>query len=71
MQFTQRCQSSEWILPHVLQLHVVDAQTGEVTRHKLRRDRVNRILYNRQKSLVAMEVCGGAHHFQNAADAGT
>lgn len=27
------------IAKHVFQLHVVNAETGEVTRHKLRRDR--------------------------------
>ena len=41
----------------------MDAQTGEVTRHKLRRDRVTAFFANRQKSLVAMEACGGAHHW--------
>lgn len=51
------------IAKHVFQLHVVDAQTGEVTRHKLRRDRVTAFFANRQKSLVAMEACGGAHHW--------
>ena len=51
------------IAKHVFQLHVVDAETGEVTRHKLRRDRVTTFFANRQKSLVAMEACGGAHHW--------
>ena len=44
------------IAKHVFQLHVVDAQTGEVTRHKLRRDRVTAFFANRQKSLVAMRL---------------
>ena len=50
------------IAKNVFQLHVVDAETGEVTRHKLRRDRVTTFFANRQRSLVALEACGGAHH---------
>jgi hypothetical protein len=44
-------------------LHVVDAETGELERHKLRRDRVTTFFANRQRSLVALEACGGAHHW--------
>lgn len=51
------------IAKNVFQLHVVDADTGEVTRHKLRRDRVTAFFANRQRSLVALEDCGGAHHW--------
>ena len=51
------------IAKNVFQLHVVDAETGEVTRHKLRRDRVTTFFANRQRSLVALEACGGAHHW--------
>ena len=51
------------IAKHVFKLHVVDAETGEVTRHKLRRDRVTTFFANRQRSLVALEACGGAHHW--------
>lgn len=51
------------IAKNVFQLHVVDAQTGEIGRHKLKRDRVTEFFANRQPSLVAMEACGGAHHW--------
>jgi hypothetical protein len=60
------------IAKHVFQLHVVDAQTGEVTRHKLRRDRVTTLLC--QSSEVARRDGGlwrCAPLGQNAADAGT
>ena len=51
------------IAKNVFQLHVVDAETGEIARHKLRRDRVTTFFANRQRSLVALEACGGAHHW--------
>jgi len=51
------------IAKNVFQLHVVDPETGEVERHKLRRDRVSTFFANRQRSLVALEACGGAHHW--------
>ena len=51
------------IAKNVFQLHVADAETGEVRRHKLRRDRVTTFFANRQRSLVALEACGGAHHW--------
>ena len=51
------------IAKNVFQLHVVDAETGELERHKLRRDRVTTFFANRQRSLVALEACGGAHHW--------
>ncbi len=64
MQFTPTLPVSVMdIAKHVFQLHVVDAETGEVTRHKLRRDRATTFFANRQKSLVAMDACGGAHHW--------
>ena len=50
------------ISKNVFQLHVVDAETGEIARHKLWRDRVTTFFANRQRSLVALEACGGAHH---------
>lgn len=51
------------IAKNVFQLHVVDAETGEIQRHKLKRDHVADFFANRQKSLVALEACGGAHHW--------
>ncbi len=51
------------IAKNVFQLHVVGAETGEIERHKLRRDRVTTFFANRQRSLVALEACGGANHW--------
>ncbi len=51
------------IAKNVFQIHVVDVETGEIGRHKLKRERVTAFFANRQKSLVAMEACGGAHHW--------
>lgn len=51
------------IAKNVFQLHIVDPQTGEIERLKLKRDRVSAFLANRQPSLVALEACGGAHHW--------
>jgi transposase len=51
------------IAKNVFQLHVVDAETGEIQRHKLKRDHVADFFANRQRSLVALEACGGAHHW--------
>ena len=47
----------------VFQLHIVDPDTGEIERVKLKRDRVSAFFANRSPSLVAMEACGGAHHW--------
>jgi transposase len=54
------------IAKNVFQLHTVDPETAEVERHKLKRDKVRTFFAKRQKSLVAMEVCGGAHHWARA-----
>lgn len=54
------------IAKNVFQLHVVDTETGEIQRHKLKREKVTTFFANRQKSLVAMEACGGAHHWARA-----
>src|SRR5690606_10339308 len=51
------------IAKNVFQLHVVDTKTGEVQRHKLKRDHVAAFFANHERSLVAMEACGGAHHW--------
>ena len=51
------------IAKNVFQLYVVDAETGESAPHKIWRDRVTTFFANRQRSLVALEVCGGAHHW--------
>lgn len=51
------------IAKNVFQLHVVHVETGEIQRHKLKRDSVTAFFANQHKSLVAMEACGGAHHW--------
>jgi len=51
------------IAKNVFQLHIVDPDTGEIERVKLKRERVTTFFANRQPSLVAMEACGGAHHW--------
>jgi transposase len=51
------------IAKNVFQLHVVDTETGEILRRQLKRAKVAEFFVNRQPSLVAMEACGGAHHW--------
>lgn len=51
------------IAKNVFQLHFIDSETGEIQRLKLRRDKVSAFFARREKSLVAMEACGGAHHW--------
>jgi transposase len=51
------------IAKNVFQLHIVDPDTGEIQRLKLKRDRVAPFFAERGRCLVAMEACGGAHHW--------
>jgi transposase len=51
------------IAKNVFQLHSVDDETGEIERRKLRRAKVSEFFANRQPLMVAMEACGGAHHW--------
>lgn len=51
------------IAKNVFQLHSVDATTGEIQRRQLKRAKVAEFFANRQHSLVAIEACGGAHHW--------
>lgn len=51
------------IAKNVFQLHLVNTETGEIQRHKLKREKVTTFFANRQKSMIAMEACGGAHHW--------
>ena len=48
------------IAKNVFQVHAVDARSGEIERIKLRRNEVIQFFTNRDRSLVAMEACGGA-----------
>jgi transposase len=51
------------IAKNAFQLHVVDNETGEIQRHKLKREKVPVFFANHQRSLIAVEACGGAHHW--------
>lgn len=51
------------IAKNVFQLHIVDAETGEIQRRQLKRAKVAEFFANRHPSLVAIEACGGAHHW--------
>lgn len=51
------------IAKNVFQLHIVDSETGEIQRRQLKRAKVAEFFSNRQPSLVAIEACGGAHHW--------
>ncbi len=51
------------IAKNVFQIHVVDPETGEIHRRQLKRAKVSEFFANRQRSLVAMEACGGSHHW--------
>lgn len=51
------------IAKNVFQIHTVNPETGEIERRKLRRDKVVEFFANRAPAVVAMEACGGAHHW--------
>lgn len=51
------------IAKNVFLLHSVDEETGEIERRKLRRNKVAEFFANRQPLAVAIEACGGAHHW--------
>ena len=51
------------IAKHIFQLHAVNANTGEIERIKLKRGQVTEFFTKRERSLVAMEACGSAHHW--------
>lgn len=51
------------IAKNFFQLHIVDAETGEIHRRQLKRAKVAEFFANCERSLVALEACGGAHHW--------
>lgn len=51
------------IAKSVFQVHLVDAETGEVQRRQLKRAKVAAFFANCERSVVALEACGGAHHW--------
>lgn len=48
---------------NVMQLHWVDAQTGEIGRKKLPRTKLAEFFAQRQPTRIAVEACAGAHHW--------
>lgn len=51
------------IAKHVFQLHWVGKVTGEIKRLKLQREKFLPHFVNCEPCLVAIEACGGAHHW--------
>lgn len=51
------------IAKHVFQLHAANANTGEIERIKLKRSQVTDFFAQRERSLIAIEACGSAHHW--------
>jgi transposase len=51
------------IAKSVFQLHWVDAETGEIYRKKLVRAKITEFFVRREAGRIAMEACGGAHHW--------
>lgn len=51
------------IAKNVMQLHWVDAASGEILRKKLSRAKLSDFFAQRQSARVVMEACGSAHHW--------
>ena len=51
------------IAKHVFQMHTVDMGTGEIINVQIKRAKVLEHFVNKPKCLIAMEACGGAHHW--------
>jgi transposase len=51
------------IAKHVFQLHTVDMGTGEIVNVQIKRAKVLEHFANRLACLIAIEACGGAHHW--------
>lgn len=51
------------IAKNVFQVHWVDATTGEISRKKLTRAKFAEFFAQRRPARVALEACGGAHHW--------
>jgi transposase len=51
------------IAKHVFQLHTVDMSTGEIVNLQIKRAKVLEHFANKQPCLIAIEACGGAHHW--------
>ena len=51
------------IAKHVFQLHTVDMATGEIINIQIKRAKVLEHFVNKPPCLIAIEACGGAHHW--------
>lgn len=51
------------IAKHVFQLHTVNMGTGEIVNLQIKRAKVAEHFANRPPCLIAIEACGGAHHW--------
>jgi transposase len=51
------------IAKHVFQMHTVDMCTGEIVNMQIKRAKVLEHFVNKPSCLIAMEACGGAHHW--------
>lgn len=51
------------IAKHVFQMHTVHMGTGEITNVQIRRAAVTEYFANKSPCLIAIEACGGAHHW--------
>lgn len=51
------------IAKHVFQLHTVDMGTGEIANVQIKRAKVLEHFVNMAPRLIAIEACGGAHHW--------
>ena len=51
------------IAKHVFQLHTVDMGTGEIVNVQIKRAKVLAHFVNKPPCLIAIEACGGAHHW--------
>lgn len=51
------------IAKHVFQVHTVDMATGEIINAQIKRARVLTHFVNKPACLIAIEACGGAHHW--------
>jgi len=51
------------IAKHVFQLHTVDMGTGEIINVQIKRAKVLEHFVNKSPCLIAIEACGGAHHW--------
>jgi len=57
------------IAKHVFQMHTVDMTTGEIMNKQIKRAGVLEYFVNKPACVLAMEACGGAHHWARALSA--